>query len=157
MGRYANTGEFNVLYPTRRRMANILKRIVDAELGEYSEGTLVNSIRINAKITGFQKLEIQIVAAYYFIFLNNGVPVTSNQYGPNGGSIAPRDFVDQFTSELAAKGITAEIYAQYTEWLTKKYPLVEAVAVLEKQQKLVYTFEALFAPPSFTPGFPLDV
>ena len=154
---YANTGEFNVLYPTRRRMANILKRIVDAELGEHSEGTLVNSIRINAKITGFQKLEIQIVAAYYFIFLNNGVPVTSNQYGPNGGSIAPRDFVDKFTIALANTGITAEIYAQYTEWLTKKYPLVEAVEVLERQQKLVYTFEALFAPPSFTPGYALDV
>ena len=154
---YANTGEFNVLYPTRRRMANILKRIVDAELGEYSEGTLVNSIRINAKITGFQKLEIQIVAAYYFIFLNNGVPVTSNQYGPNGGVITPRDFVAQFTEELAAKGITAEIYSQYTEWLTKKYPLVEAIEVLERQQKLVYTFEALYAPPEFVQGFPLDV
>ena len=153
---YANNGEFNVLYPTRRRMAAILKRIVDAEVVD-GEGTLVSSIRINAKITGFQKLEIQIVAAYYFIFLNNGVPVTSNQYGPNGGSIAPRDFVDQFTSELAAKGITAEIYSQYTEWLTKKYPLVEAIAVLEKQQKLVYTFEALFAPPEFVQGFPLDV
>jgi hypothetical protein len=147
---YANTGEFNVLYPTRRRMANILKRIVDAEVVD-GEGTLVSSIRINAKITGFQKLEIQIVAAYYFIFLNNGA------YLWNGGVITPRDFVAQFTDELAAKGITAEIYAQYTEWLTKKYPLVEAVEVLERQQKLVYTFEALYAPPEFVQGFPLDV
>jgi hypothetical protein len=147
---YANTGEFNVLYPTRRRMANILKRIVDAEVVD-GEGTLVSSIRINAKITGFQKLEIQIVAAYYFIFLNNGA------YLWNGGVITPRDFVAQFTEELASKGITAEIYAQYTEWLTKKYPLVEAVEVLERQQKLVYTFEALYAPPDFVQGFPLDV
>lgn len=147
---YANTGEFNVLYPTRRRMANILKKIVDAEVVD-GEGTLVSSIRINAKITGFQKLEIQIVAAYYFIFLNNGA------YLWNGGVITPRDFVSQFTDELAAKGITAEIYSQYTEWLTKKYPLVEAIEVLEKQQKLVYTFEALYAPPEFIQGFPLDV
>ena len=147
---YANTGEFNVLYPTRRRMANILKRIVDAEIVD-GEGTLVSSIRINAKITGFQKLEIQIVAAYYFIFLNNGA------YLWNGGVITPRDFVAQFTEELAAKGITAEIYSQYTEWLTKKYPLVEAIEVLEKQQKLVYTFEALYAPPDFSQGYPLDV
>jgi hypothetical protein len=150
MARYANTGEFNVLYPTRRRMANILKKIVDAEVVD-GEGTLVSSIRINAKITGFQKLEIQIVAAYYFIFLNNGA------YLWNGGVITPRDFVAQFTDELASKGITAEIYAQYTEWLTKKYPLVEAVEVLERQQKLVYTFEALYAPPEFVQGFPLDV
>jgi hypothetical protein len=152
----AKNGEFNVLYPTRRRMANLLKKIVDAQLID-PEGTLVSSIRINAKITGFEKLEIQIVAAYYFIFLNNGVPQTANAYGPNGGSIAPRDFVSQFTIALAEAGITAEIYSQYTEWLTKKYPLVEAVEVLERNQKLVYTFEALFAPPDFSQGFPLDV
>jgi hypothetical protein len=150
MARYGNTGEFNVLYPTRRKMATILKRIVDNELAG-GEGTLVNSIRINAKITGFQKLEIQIVAAYYFIFLNNGA------YLWNDGVITPRDFVAQFTDELNSRGITAEIYRQYTEWLTKKYPLVEAVEVLEKQQKIVYTFEALYAPPGFTQGYPLDV
>lgn len=150
MARYANTGEFNVLYPTRRRMATILKRIIRNDVVD-GEGTLVESIRINAKITGFQKLEIQIVAMYYFIFLNNGA------YLWNGGVITPRDFVAQFTDELNAAGITAEIYRQYTEWLTKKYPLVEAVEVLEKQQKIVYTFEAVDPPPGFTPGFPLDV
>jgi hypothetical protein len=148
---YANNGEFNVLYPTRRKMAALLKRIVDAELGEYSEGTLVSSIRINAKITGFQKLEIQIVAAYYFIFLNNGA------YLWNGGVIAPRDFVAQFTDALASAGITNDIYSQYTEWLIKKYPLIEVVPILERQQKLVYTFEALYAPPSFSNGYGLDV
>ena len=150
MARYANTGEFNVLYPTRRRMANILKRIIRNDVVD-GEGTLVESIRINAKVTGFQKLEIQIVAMYYFIFLNNGAFLW------NGGVITPRDFVAQFTEELNAAGITAEIYRQYTEWLTKKYPLVQAVEVLEKQQKIVYTFEAVDPPAGFTPGFPLDV
>jgi hypothetical protein len=150
MARYANTGEFNVLYPTRRRMANILKRIIRNDVVD-GEGTLVESIRINAKITGFQKLEIQIVAMYYFIFLNNGAFLW------NGGVITPRDFVAQFTDELNAAGITAEIYSQYTEWLTKKYPLVQAVEVLENQQKIVYTFEAVDPPAGFTPGFPLDV
>jgi hypothetical protein len=150
MARYANTGEFNVLYPTRRRMATILKRIIRNDVVD-GEGTLVESIRINAKITGFQKLEIQIVAMYYFIFLNNGAFLW------NGGVITPRDFVAQFTEELNAAGITAEIYRQYTEWLTKKYPLVQAVEVLEKQQKIVYTFEAVDPPAGFTPGFPLDV
>ena len=85
------------------------------------------------------------------------MPQTANAYGPNGGSIAPRDFVSQFTIALAEAGITAEIYSQYTEWLLKTYPLLEAVAVLEKNQKLVYTFEALYAPPDFNQGFPLDV
>jgi hypothetical protein len=150
MARYANTGEFNVLYPTRRKMATILKRIIRNDVVD-GEGTLVESIRINAKVTGFQKLEIQIVAMYYFIFLNNGAFLW------NGGVITPRDFVAQFTEELNAAGITAEIYRQYTEWLTKKYPLVQAVEVLEKQQKIVYTFEAVDPPAGFTPGFPLDV
>lgn len=150
MARYANTGEFNVLYPTRRKMATILKRIIRNDVVD-GEGTLVESIRINAKVTGFQKLEIQIVAMYYFIFLNNGAFLW------NGGVITPRDFVAQFTEELNAAGITAEIYRQYTEWLTKKYPLVQAVEVLERQQKIVYTFEAVDPPAGFTPGFPLDV
>jgi hypothetical protein len=156
MARYGNTGEFNVLYPTRRKMATILKRIIRNEVVD-GEGTLVESVRINAKVTGFQKLEIQIVAMYYFIFLNNGVPQTANAYGPNGGSIAPRDFVAQFTDALNNAGLIAEIYRQYTEWITKKYPLVQAVEVLEKQYKLVYTFEALDPPPGFTQGYPLDV
>ena len=147
---YANTGDFNVLYPTRRRMANILKRILRNDIVD-GEGTLVESIRINARITGFEKLEIQIVAMYYFIFLNNGAFLW------NGGVITPRDYVAQFTEELAAEGITAEIYSQYTEWLTQRYPLVEAVEVLERNQKIVYTFEALDPPAGFTPGFPLDV
>jgi hypothetical protein len=150
MASYANTGEFNVLYPTRRKMATILKRILRNDIVD-GEGTLVESIRINAKITGFQKLEIQIVAMYYFIFLNNGAFLW------NGGVITPRDYVAQFTDELNAAGITAEIYQQYTEWLTKKYPLVEAVEVLERQQRIVYTFEALDPPAGFSPGYPLDV
>ena len=150
MASYGNTGEFNVLYPTRRKMATILKRIIRNDVVD-GEGTLVESIRINAKITGFQKLEIQIVAMYYFIFLNNGA------YLWNGGVITPRDFVAQFTDELNAAGITAEIYRQYTEWLTKKYPLIEAVEVLERQQRIVYTFEALDPPPGFSPNYPLDV
>ena len=147
---YANTGDFNVLYPTRRRMATILKRILRNDIVD-GEGTLVESIRINARITGFEKLEIQIVAMYYFIFLNNGAFLW------NGGVITPRDYVAQFTEELSNEGITAEIYSQYTEWLTKRYPLVEAVEVLERNQKLVYTFEALDPPADFIPGFPLDV
>ena len=158
MGRYANTGEFNVLYPTRRRMATILKRIIRDDILNPTGSTLIDSIRINAKITGgFEILEIQIVAAYYFIYINNGVPQTSNQYGPNGGSIVPRDFVEKFTYELGSAGITQEIYDQYVDWLVKRYKLLDVAPILEKNQKLVYTFEALFAPPDFIQGLPLRV
>ena len=156
MARYANNGEFNVLYPTRRRMATILKRIIRNDVVD-GQGTLVESIRINAKITGFEKLEIQIIAMYYFIFLNNGVPVTSNAYGPNSGSITPRDYVNTFTNELNAAGITAEIYSQYTDWLAKKYPILEVIPILERNQRIVYTVYPLAPPAGFQVGFPLDV
>jgi hypothetical protein len=147
---YANNGEFNVLYPTRRRMAYILKRILREDIVD-NQGTLESSIRINAKITNFEILEIQIVAAYYFIFLNNGAVLW------NDGVIVPRKFVEKFTYELDSAGITKEIYSQYVEWLTKRYKVLDVAPILEKNQKLVYTFEALFAPPDFVQGFPLRV
>jgi len=150
MGRYANDGNFNVLYPTRRKMAAMLKRIIVSK-GLVQEGTLVDSVRINARITGFAKLEIEIIAMYYFIFLNNGA------YLWNGGVIPPYDIVSDFTYEMNSSGLTAEIYRQYTEWLTKTYPLVKAVEVLEKNQKIVYTFLPIDAPADFTVGTPLDV
>jgi hypothetical protein len=147
---YKNTGEFNVKYPTRRRMANILKRILRNDIVE-NNGTLVESIRINAKVTGFGSLEIEIVAMYYFIFLNNGAFLW------NGGVITPRDYVNTFTRELAAAGITNEIYSQYVEWISQNYPILEVAEILESDQRLTYTFYALDPPAGFTPNYPLTV
>ena len=147
---YKNTGEFNVKYPTRRRMANILKRILRNDIVQNT-GTLVESIRINAKVTGFGSLEIEIVAMYYFIFLNNGAFLW------NGGVITPRDYVNTFTRELAAAGITNEIYSQYVEWISQNYPILEVADILESDQKLTYTFYALDPPAGFTPNYPLTV
>jgi hypothetical protein len=147
---YKKTGEFNVKYPTRRRMANILKRILRNDIVQ-NNGTLVESIRINAKVTGFGSLEIEIVAMYYFIFLNNGAFLW------NGGVITPRDYVNTFTRELAAAGITNEIYSQYVEWISQNYPILEVAEILESDQRLTYTFYALDPPAGFTPNYPLTV
>jgi len=147
---YKNTGEFNVKYPTRRRMANILKRILRNDIVQ-NNGTLVESIRINAKVTGFGSLEIEIVAMYYFIFLNNGAFLW------NGGVITPRDWVNTFTRELANAGITNEIYGQYVEWISQNYPILEVAEILESDQRLTYTFYALDPPAGFTPNYPLTV
>jgi len=104
MGRYAKNGDFNVLYPTRRKMANILKKII-MEKGLVQEGTLYDSVRINAKVSGtWGKLEIQILAMYYFIFLNNGAFLW------NGGVIPPYEIVQEFTDRMSSSGLTAEIY-----------------------------------------------
>ena len=151
MARYAKNGDFNVLYPMRRKMANILKKII-MEKGLVQEGTLYDSVRINAKVSGtWGKLEIQILAMYYFIFLNNGAFLW------NGGVIPPYEIVQEFTDRMSSSGLTAEIYRQYTEWLTKNYPLIKVVPILEKQQKLVYTFMPIDPPADFKQGFPLEV
>jgi len=154
---YPNNGIFNVLYPTRRKMATILKRIVRDDISNPTGSTLVDSIRINAQIVNMERLEIEIIAMYYFIFLNNGVPQTSNAYGPNSGQIAPREFVDRFTQEMESSGITAEIYQQYFDWLSKNYPMNQWVPVVKENQKLVYTFYALDPPADFIEGYPLNV
>lgn len=151
MARYAKNGDFNILYPTRRKMANMLKRII-MEKGLVQEGTLYDSVRINAKISGaWGKLEIEIIAMYYFIFLNNGAFLW------NEGVIPPYDIVAEFTDRMSSTGLTAEIYGQYTEWLTKNYPMLEVVPILENQQKISYTFVPVDPPAGFNQGFPLDV
>jgi len=143
-------GEFMVKYPTRRRMANILKRIIMKE-GLYQEGTLVDSVRINAKVPALGNLEIQIVAMYYFIFLNNGAFLW------NGGVIPPFELVKQFQDEMDSQGITAEIYSQYTEWLTKKYPLLQVARILESNRSINYSFAPIDPPAGFVEGYPLTV
>jgi len=88
---------------------------------------------------------------YYFIFLNNGA------YLWNGGVIPPYDIVSDFTDQMSSSGLTSEIYSQYTEWITQTYPMVEAVEVLAKDQKIVYNFVPIDPPAGFTTGTPLDV
>lgn len=150
MARYKKDGNFYVKYPTRRKMAAILKKIIMSK-GLFQEGTLIESVRINARVTGFAKLEIDIIAMYYFIFLNNGADLW------NGGVIPPYDIVRAFQEEMVNQGITTEIYSQYTEWITQNYPMVEAVEVLAKDQKIVYNFVPVDPPAGFTVGAPLDV
>jgi hypothetical protein len=58
---------------------------------------------------------------------------------------------------MVNQGITTEIYSQYTEWITQNYPMVEAIEVLEKDQKIVYNFIPVDPPAGFTVGSPLDV
>ena len=150
MANYPVSATFNVLYPTRRKMAAILKKIIMSN-GLFQEGTLVDSIRINAQVPALGNIEIEIIAMYYFIFLNNGADLW------NGGRIEPYDLVRQFTQELDAAGITTEIYSQYTEWLTQKYPIMDIAKIYEGQKSIVYSFSPIEAPAGFTPGFPLDV
>jgi hypothetical protein len=133
---YASNGEFNVLYPTRRKMANVLKKIILRE-GLIDYGTLYESVRINAKVPALGNLEIQIIAMYYFGFLNNGANLW------NGGVIEPFLLCAQLTTELDNQGITNEIYAQYTDWLTKRYPILQVATILESQKKITYSFEPI--------------
>lgn len=149
---FPKKGVFNIKYPTRRKMANILKRLIDTQVSDRETGTLKDSVRINAKIPALGNLEIEIVAMYYFIFLNNGANLW------NGGVIEPFEWVGQLQDEMDSKGITADIYAQYTEWLTVNYPILDLAKIIETNKNIVYTFYALDAPAGFVQGgAPLEV
>ena len=129
---YKNTGEFNILYPTRRKVANVLKKLIsDEQL--IDTRTLYDSVRINAKVTTEGNLRIQIVAAYYFGFLNNGTI-----------SIAPYDLVRKFNRRLEEQGLISEMYGQYVSKLAQTYPILELGGLLRKKVKVIYDFEPLF-------------
>lgn len=132
MGRYANTGEYNFKYPLRRRVANTLKKVIKQE-ALIDTGTLYDSIRINAKVTSEGNLRVQIVAAYYFGFLNNGT-----------ATIAPFHLVQKFNDELERSGLIAEMYGLYVQNLAQKFPILELGNLLRKKPKMIYDFEPLF-------------
>ena len=128
---YKNNGTFNVLYKTRNKIAKTLKRII-AEENLIDTEALYDSIRINAKIPALGELEIQILAMYYFGFLNNGTV-----------NMLPFDLCAKLTQRLNAEGITAEIYSQYTEWMTKRYPILQVAKILGEKKSIVYSFEPI--------------
>jgi hypothetical protein len=123
---------YNIKYPMRRKMSTVLKRVLRDNF-LVDTGTLVDSVRINAEISDSFNLRIQIVAAYYFGFLNNGTM-----------SIAPYNLLRQFDAALDANGIYAEIWGDYTEYLTTKYPILEIDNILERGGDILFSFEPLF-------------
>jgi hypothetical protein len=128
---YRNDGTFNVLYKTRNKIAKTLRRII-AEENLIDTEALYDSIRINAKIPALGELEIQILAMYYFGFLNNGTV-----------NMLPFDLCAKLTARLNAEGTTAEIYQQYTEWMAKRYPILQVARILGEKKSIVYTFEPI--------------
>ena len=129
---YKNNGEFNIKYPTRRKVANVLKNVIKQE-ALIDTGTLYDSVRINAKVTTEGNLRIQIVAAYYFGFLNNGTI-----------TIAPFDLVRKFNVQLEQQGLISEMYGQYVSNVAQKFPILELCGLLRKKVKVIYDFQPLF-------------
>jgi hypothetical protein len=128
---YKNNGVFNIKYKTRNKIARTLKKIIASE-ALIDTGALYDSIRINAQIPALGELEIQILAMYYFGFLNNG---TRN--------MAAFDLCAKLTEALNADGTTAEIFQQYTEWMAQRYPILEVATILGQKKSVIYTFEPI--------------
>jgi hypothetical protein len=124
--------EFKLKYKIRNKAARILKRVI-AENGLIDTGTLYDSVRINAKFSTEGNLRIEILAAYYFGFLNNGTI-----------TIEPYELVRDFNIRMESEGVISEMYAQYIEWLSGKYPLVQVAGMLRKKQSVIYDFNPLF-------------
>jgi hypothetical protein len=132
MGRYKNTGEYNFKYPIRRRMANTLKKVIkdEALIDTY---TLYDSVRINAKVSTEGNIRIEILAAYYFGYLNNGT-----------ATIAPFHLVKKFNQSMEMNGLIAEMYGMYVSDLAQKFPILELGGLLRKRPKVIYDFVPLF-------------
>jgi hypothetical protein len=128
---YKNNGVFNIKYKTRNKIARTLKKIIASE-ALIDTGSLYDSIRINAQIPALGELEIQILAMYYFGFLNNG---TRN--------MAAFELCAKLTEALNADGTTAEIFQQYTEWMAERYPILEVATILGQKKSVIYTFEPI--------------
>lgn len=128
---YKNNGVFHLKYKTRNKIARTLKKIIASE-ALIDTGSLYDSIRINAQIPALGELEIQILAMYYFGFLNNG---TRN--------MAAFELCAKLTEALNAEGTTAEIYEQYTEWMAQRYPILQVANILGQKKSVVYTFEPI--------------
>jgi hypothetical protein len=128
---YKNNGVFHLKYKTRNKIAKTLKKIIASE-ALIDTGSLYDSIRINAQIPALGELEIQILAMYYFGFLNNG---TRN--------MAAFELCAKLTEALNADGTTAEIYEQYTEWMAQRYPILQVANILGQKKSVIYTFEPI--------------
>jgi hypothetical protein len=132
MGVYKKNGEFNILYPTRRKVANVLKKIIKDE-NLIDTRTLYDSIRINAKVSTEGNLRIEILAAYYFGYLNNGT-----------ATIVPFHLVKKFNTALEQQGLISEMYGQYVSKLAQTFPILELGGLLRKKVKVIYDFNPLF-------------
>jgi hypothetical protein len=132
MGRYKNTGEYNFKYPIRRRMANTLKKVIkdEALIDTY---TLYDSVRINAKVSTEGNIRVEILAAYYFGYLNNGT-----------ATIAPFHLVKKFNQAMEMNGLIAEMYGMYVADLAQRFPILELGSLLRKRPKVIYDFVPLF-------------
>lgn len=128
---YKNNGVFNVKYKTRNKIAQTLRKIILAET-LIDTGALYDSVRINAQIPALGQLEIQIIAMYYFGYLNNG---TENMLS--------FDLCAKLTAELQNNGTTSEIFDQYTQWMADRYPILQVAKILGEKTSLIYTFEPL--------------
>ena len=132
MARYKNTGEYNFKYPLRRRMANTLKKVIkdEALIDTY---TLYDSVRINAKVTTEGNIRVEILAAYYFGYLNNGT-----------ATIAPFHLVKKFNQAMEMNGLIAEMYGMYVSDLAQRFPILELGNLLRKRPKVIYDFVPLY-------------
>jgi hypothetical protein len=113
-------------------MANTLKKVIkdEALIDTY---TLYDSVRINAKVSTEGNIRVEILAAYYFGYLNNGT-----------ATIAPFHLVKKFNQAMEMNGLIAEMYGMYVADLAQKFPILELGGLLRKRPKVIYDFVPLF-------------
>jgi len=65
------------------------------------------------------------------------------RFEADGYTYQAYDLCAKLTARLNAEGTTAEIYQQYTEWMAKRYPILQVARILGEKKSIVYTFEPI--------------
>jgi hypothetical protein len=90
-------------------------------------------------VTPEGNIRIEILAAYYFGYLNNGTE-----------SIAPFRLVRKFNDALEMNGLIAEMYGMYVADLAQRFPILELGNLLRRKPKVIYDFVPLYGDFNYT-------
>ncbi len=44
---------------------------------------------------------------------------------------------------MNSSGVSAEIFEQYTEWMTQRYPLLQVATILGEKKSIIYSFNPI--------------
>ena len=87
----------------------------------------------NAKVTTEGNIRVEILAAYYFGYLNNGT-----------ATIVPFRLVKKFNDALEKNGLIGEMYGMYVADLAQKFPILQLGNLLRRRPKVIYDFVPLY-------------
>jgi hypothetical protein len=123
---------FKVKYRHRQKLQRSLQKYLNFKQFRDS-GALIKSIRIGAEFSKMTRLDITIVALYYYMFLDKGAELW------NGGIIPPQDITAKWLNYQEVDEIIKEATQEYIEELAKEY----SILFIDKKMKKIDVYVSL--------------